>query len=290
MTYDRLNILTVDLEDWFHILGNQQTQAEMQWKRFESRVELETSYLLDVFDLNKVKATFFVLGYIADKHPNLLTEIKRRGHELATHGSMHQLVFDQTESEFEQDLVRSKEQINKACGVEVLAYRAPGFSIKEHNNWAFDVLARNNIQIDCSIFPATRAHGGNRYFKSSDPCKIHTQNGNIIKELPLSTSSVLGKKVVFSGGGYFRITPWIFLSRLLLAQRYNMTYFHPRDFDPLHPRIPGLNLFRNFKATVGLTQSKQKLVKLLNTFEFSTVGDACNLINWEDVRTIKMGN
>jgi len=133
-------ILTVDLEDWFHILDNPHTKYEHQWNNFPSRIINSTFRLLDLFDLYDCKCTFFVLGYVARKYPELVREISLRGHEIASHGDQHQLVYSQTPAQFERDLVISLEAITKACGAEVKAYRAPGFSIRTDCTWAFDVF------------------------------------------------------------------------------------------------------------------------------------------------------
>lgn len=276
-----MRILTVDVEDWFHILDNAETMSEDNWRNFPSRVEAETCRLLDLFDKCQCKATFFILGFIAREHPQLVLEISRRGHEIATHGDMHQLVFRQNPDAFEADLVNSLEAI-AATGVSApRAYRAPGFSITSDALWAFDILGRNGIEVDASVFPAKRSHGGLPDFNNAEPCLIVTQNGYQIRSFPMSIGRIGSKPLVFSGGGYFRLTPALFLRRLFAHNNYIMTYFHPRDFDPGQPLAPGLNSMRRFKSYVGLHGAFKKLEGLLCTFEFISLGQAEAMVDWE---------
>ena len=150
-------------------------------------------------------------------------------------------------------------------GKTIDAYRAPGFSIKESNLWAFDVMAEEGIKYDSSVFPAKRAHGGLPQFTTDQPCTVITKKGYEIIELPLNTTSLLGQKIVFSGGGYFRLLPEWYLNKLFLSQDYVMTYFHPRDFDAGQPLIPGLKLNRRFKSYYGINNAVKKLSNVLTT-------------------------
>ena len=283
-----VRILTVDVEDWFHILDHGETATEGRWKQFDSRVDLMTTNLLDLFDRHKQRATFFVLGYIAHNHPELIQEISRRGHDIGTHSHLHQLVYQQTPDEFEADLIRSMNAICRAGGKVPRSYRAPGFSITKHCTWAFDILHRNGIRVDCSIFPAQRAHGGLEDFPVSGPCLVQTEGGNVLREFPLNVVNIGPKSVVFSGGGYFRMIPSTLLNILSSRSQYLMTYFHPRDFDPDQPIVPGLAPARRFKSYVGLGSSVTKLTKLLDEFEFMTVCEAEEITDWTRVKAISV--
>lgn len=273
-------ILTVDVEDWFHILDNPETMTESHWSRFPSRVENETARLLDLFDRHSQKATFFILGYIARNHPEVVREIAGRGHEIATHGDMHQLVYNQTPEAFEADLVASMEAIAVAGGGTPRTYRAPGFSITSKASWAFDILARNGIEVDASVFPAPRAHGGLLGFPEAGPCLIETESGRRLRAFPMSLGRIGPISLVFSGGGYFRITPGPLLDRLFANSHYVMTYFHPRDFDPDQPLAPGLSRGRRFKSYVGLASAFNKLDRLLGTLDFINLRKAEEQIDW----------
>lgn len=261
-------ILTVDLEDWFHLLDHSQTQSPESWELFSPRIENNTLDLLNLFEKHKVTATFFVLGWIAEQYPDLVRDIVKRGHHIGTHSHYHQLAYEQTPLEFEADLCMSLESINKACGVWPTSYRAPGFSIGKTNLWAFDVLVKNGITEDCSVFPARRAHGGLKEFPVDQPCLINSYDGLELLCFPMTTGSFLGTRFVFSGGGYFRFIPHFLLSNLFEYNDYVMTYFHPRDFDPDQPKLHGLSALRRFKSYYGLKSAKQKLDMILTNFQF----------------------
>ena len=267
-------ILTVDLEDWFHILDNEETADPTAWSKFDSRVEKSTKKLLALFDEHHVKATFFVLGWIAQEFPELVREIRVRGHEIACHSHLHQLVYTQTVAEFEKDLIRATEAIESACGVRPTAYRAPGFSITNSEQWAFHVLSEQGYSIDCSVFPAVRAHGGLPNFPSSGPCILENSNGTTLISMPINVKKVFNNKIIYSGGGYFRLFPFWALKHLFRSCPYVMTYFHPRDFDPDQPMVPGLSIARKFKSYIGLSRSTMKLKGLLSELEFLTLFEA----------------
>lgn len=277
---EQLNILTFDVEDWFHILDNDSTESEQSWGQFPSLVQPMTSRVLKMLDDHGIKATFFVLGYIAERFPDLVREISSRGHEIGSHGHSHQLVYKQTPEEFETDLDRSLTAIEVATGKKPRIYRAPGFSINEQSEWAFEIMARQGIEIDCSIFPAERAHGGHSSLGCREPSLIRTPRGNTIREFPVSTVNLFGRPVVYSGGGYFRLLPRLLLQKLFSDSAYNMTYFHPRDFEPMQPLVPGLSAARRFKSYVGLDRSEAKLRSLLLQFEFISISRAEAMIDW----------
>ena len=218
-----VNILTIDLEDWFHILDNDATSSVASWEQFPHLVEPMTHKLLDLLSDARVHATFFVLGYVAHKFPELVRQISDLGHDIATHGYGHQLIYEQSEGEFERDLAESLEAINKACGVCTNIYRAPGFSITLGNEWVFGSLAKYGIDVDCSIFPASRAHGGMKSFSASGPCRLSLDRGLVLKELPISTVSSFGKDIIYGGGGYFRVFPWWLIHACFRKNDYNMT-------------------------------------------------------------------
>ena len=275
-----LKILTIDLEDWFHILDNDTTMNETTWVQYPRRIEQMTLRLLDLFDLVNVKATFFILGYIAKTTPEIVQEISNRGHEIASHGQNHQLVYSQTQKEFQSDLNSSKESIFKACGIIPTAYRAPGFSITSQNLWAFEILRNEGFNVDCSVFPARRAHGGIPQFPDNEPCILLHKNHEPSYLLPISTTKLWRANIVVSGGGYFRLAPWFLIAEIAKSSDYFMTYFHPRDFDADQPMIQGLGVLRRFKSYVGLKKAFGKLEALVTTCPFITVGEALTHIEW----------
>ena len=230
------------------------------------------------------KAHFFCLGWIAEKHPHIIKRIDAAGHHIGTHSYYHQLAYEQTEDEYRKDLSDSIKILSDLTGKTIDAYRAPGFSIKESNLWAFDVMAEEGIKYDSSVFPANRAHGGLPQFTTDQPCKVITKKGYEIIELPMNTASLLGQKFVFSGGGYFRLLPEWYLKKLFKSQDYVMTYFHPRDFDAGQPMIPGLSRLRKFKSYVGLKSSLMKMDQILRQAEYSSFESASNQLDSSIVR------
>ncbi|MDB4123776.1 polysaccharide deacetylase family protein [Schleiferiaceae bacterium] len=263
-----MKFITFDIEDWFHILDHPETANPSSWNKFESRIDHGVGLILDLMDKHDLKGTFFCLGWIAEKHPHIIKRIDAAGHHIGTHSYYHQLAYEQTEDKYRKDLSDSMQILSDLTGKTIDAYRAPGFSIKESNLWAFDVMAEEGIKYDSSVFPANRAHGGLPQFTTDQPCKVITKKGYEIIELPMNTASFLGQKFVFSGGGYFRLLPKWYLKKLFNSQDYVMTYFHPRDFDAGQPLIPGLSNFRKFKSYTGIENTGNKLSSMIeqNTF------------------------
>lgn len=280
-----MKILTFDIEEWFHILDNEATKTEAEWEGFESRLHGNMDQIHGI--LENQKATFFCLGWVARKYPEVLREIDNRGHEIATHSDLHQLAYEQSRTIFSQDLERSIKSIEDVIGKKVRAYRAPGFSLMKENKWVFEELLKNGIEIDASIFPAKRSHGGFEQFGHAEPCWIDI-DGMRLKEFPINLASFANKNLIFSGGGYFRLLPFPILDRLTQNSDYVMTYFHPRDFDALQPMVPGLNLIRQFKSYYGLRGSLSKLNKLINKHEFVDIRTAEAAIDWEKAKVVKL--
>jgi len=281
-------LLTFDVEDWFHVLDHEATRNEEQWNRYPSRLKPGVEKILSLLDKHSVKATFFCLGWIARKYPEVIREIVRHGHSIGCHSDMHQLVYEQTETEFKNDLDRAIKSIEDIIGEKVRCYRAPGFSITDGTPWAFETLLHAGIEIDSSVFPARRAHGGYTSFPSGTPALI-TMKGMILKEFPVNIRSVFTRPLVFSGGGYFRLFPYPLIKKFSLETSYIMTYFHPRDFDPDQPVIPGLTMKRRFKSYYGIKGSLKKLDRWLSDFSFSDIDSANLLLNWDRVPQIEIG-
>ena len=281
-----MNILTFDIEEWFHILDNDSTRTINEWKNYESRIHGNMERIFNFLDTIKVKATFFCLGWIAETYPQVVKDIIARRYEIGTHTTMHQLIYEQNPKEFAQDLEHSVKTLEDITGQKIKYFRAPGFSIRIDNRWVFDILVSQGIEIDSSIFPVHRgAHGGFPSYNAIEP-SILQYNGLRLKEFPISYTTILGKPVIYSGGGYFRLFPYSFIKQWTKKSAYVMTYFHPRDFDATQPKIPSLSFIRTFKSYVGLATSFNKLKKLLNDFHFVDIAEADRLINWEKVRTI----
>ena len=280
-----MNILTFDIEEWFHILDNVSTKAETQWDRYEQRLDQNMERIFRILDDRDLKATFFCLGWVARKFPLVVREIVERGHELATHSDRHQLAYEQTPSEFRADLEQSIKCLEQTAGVTIRAYRAPGFSLKRENSWAFEELVAAGIEVDCSVFPAARAHGGFAGFGEETPTLVKTASG-FLREFPINTHRILGQRIIFSGGGYFRLLPSALIHRFTKQSDYVMTYFHPRDFDADQPVIRELSLPRRFKSYFGLKGAQLKLEKLLDAFTFVSLEAAEQQVDWNNVPVV----
>lgn len=280
-----MTILTFDIEEWFHLLDHPSTRTEEEWAKFPARIHENVARILDMLDRNNQKATFFCLGWVAKKYPEVIKKIDESGNEIATHSDVHQLAYQQKRSVFSEDLKRSIHSLEAITGKKIRAYRAPGFSLMESNKWVFSELIKHGIEIDCSIFPAKRAHGGFANFGQQEPCWVDL-DGFKLKEFPINVTSVAGMPVIFSGGGYFRLLPEAILNKLWDRQKYVMTYFHPRDFDPNQPLIQDLSLIRKFKSYYGLSGALSKLERLMVKQNFIDLSSADQIVNWEKARTI----
>ena len=282
-----MNVLTFDIEEWFHILDNQSTKTADSWQHYERRLDSNVDRILGLLYERNLKATFFCLGWVAREFPHVIGGIVERGHEVATHSDQHQLAYEQTPSEFRADLDTSIKSLEDVSGQKVRAYRAPGFSVKKENSWVFEELISAGIEVDCSIFPANRSHGGFSGFGADTPSLVKTESG-MIREFPINTTKLFGTNLIFSGGGYFRLLPEVLLKRYIKRSDYVMTYFHPRDFDPGQPIIPGLSLARRFKSYYGLRGAQKKLESLLDSYDFISLADAEQNIDWTNVPTVSI--
>jgi polysaccharide deacetylase family protein (PEP-CTERM system associated) len=267
-------ILSVDVEDWFHILDLRTAPGIDQWTALPSRVEANFRRLLDLFSGAGVSATCFFLGWIAKRFPHLVREAQERGHEVASHGLEHRLVYEMTADEFLADAKASREILEDITGNAVHGYRGPGFSVTEATPWFFERLAEAGYRYDSSVFPARRAHGGLATPHLS-PYRIHTAAG-WLTEFPISVTTIFSKRVCFSGGGYLRLFPLSFIRRMtgrvLSEGRPAVFYIHPREIDPLQPRLP-MGLGRKFKTYVNLKTTEAKLRQLLADFEMVSFRD-----------------
>ena len=282
-----MNILTFDIEEWFHILDHNSTESEKDWNSFPIRIHQNMERIFNLLERNEVSATFFCVGWIAEKYPEIIREISNRGYEIGSHTRMHQLVYTQKPESFKNDVEHSIKTLEDLSGQKVKYFRAPGFSITEINKWAFKILVELGIDIDCSVFPAARAHGGFASYIESKPSIIKYQ-GIEIKELPVNFKSILNQPFIYSGGGYFRILPYFLIKKWSLNADYIMTYFHPRDFDIDQPVIQDLSNFRKFKSYVGIKGAEKKLDKWLKDFDFIDIKTANQSIDWEKIPIVNL--
>ena len=266
------NLLTVDVEDWFHILDSSAVPGMEQWDSLESRVGANVERLLAVLDEAGGRATFFWLGWVAERHPALVRACQEAGHEVASHGYGHVLAYQVGRLGFREDVLRGKAVLEDTIGHSVPGFRAAGFGITDEARWAFDVIREAGHEYDSSVFPAHRGHGGVPNAPRG-PHVIQTSAGTLT-EIPVSAIELLGRRFSMFGGGYLRLTPLSILrwgiDRLHDAGLPLIVYIHPREIDPDHPRLP-LGFKRNFKSYVNLHTTMPKLRWLLKNYSFCTM-------------------
>lgn len=277
-----MNILTFDTEEWFHLLDNDSTRSEAQWVNYEKRIEGNVGRILDILDSTNTKATFFVIGWVAKTYPELVKRISEK-YEIGSHTMNHQLVWQQSREDFKQDVEESIHRLEDITGKKITKFRAPGFSIRESEGWAFETLYNLGITTDSSVFPAHHAHGGMPSYPGKGPALIK-HNGAAIREFPIPFRTIAGKLIIFSGGGYFRLFPYSKIKKWSEeSSDYLLSYIHPRDLDANQPMIKELNSFRRFKSYYGLAGAERKLRKWLTDFKFVDLEEAENMIDWSNV-------
>lgn len=282
-----MNILSFDVEEWFHLLDNDSTRTEAQWKNYEVRIHENMERIFRVLEDTDTKATFFVIGWIAKTYPDIVKRIAEK-YEVGSHTMNHQLIWQQDRKEFREDIEASVKLLEDITGQKVKAFRAPGFSMRESEGWAIEELHRVGITIDCSVFPARHAHGGMESYATPEPSIIE-YNGIRMKEFPVSTKQIAGKHVIFSGGGYFRLIPYWLLKRWAKnCDNYLLSYIHPRDLDAGQPLIKELNMMRRFKSYYGLKGAEDKLKRFLEDFHFIDIATAEKMIDWNSVPVVKI--
>jgi polysaccharide deacetylase family protein (PEP-CTERM system associated) len=272
--------LSFDIEDWFHMVDIPSVADPAKWDQLPTLVDRYTRWILDTINAANVKATFFMLGWVAERHPQLAPLIVSGGHEIACHSYWHRRVDQLSRDEFREDTSRTKTLLEQQTGQPVIGYRAQTFSITPGAEWAFDVLLDLGFRYDASLFPAKRAHGGY-------PCPqeahifTNTPSGRTIHELPMSALDMGPMRLPFSGGGYLRLLPqWFIRHGFNKFERSGIpvvTYLHPRDFAVDCPRVP-MPLARKFKSYVGISTAQSKLKMLLANYQFSTCAEVAGVV------------
>jgi len=260
--------LSFDIEDWFCVQNMKGVHPFKTWNSLELRVVESTRYILSQLKNRDIKATFFILGWIAEKVPDLVREIAHAGHEIASHGYSHLPITQMQPNEFERDLDRSLNVLYKITTTQIKGYRAPSFSITEKTLWAFKILKKYHIKYDSSIYPTRHPDYGIPHFKQ----KI--QIIDEIIEFPMTSCSLLGMPLPVSGGGYFRLFPYPLYKHLLKRATANgsppVAYFHPWEFDSNQPRVK-ISPFKRFRHYTGLKGNRQKFERFISEFDFSSL-------------------
>ena len=267
------NGLSIDLEDWF-CAYNLRIGVE-DWGKQELRVEKNARRILDLLDKHNVKATWFVLGWFAERVPDLIREAEQRGHEIATHGYSHTVLTDMTPEQFDTDLALALTATRECVQQPIRGFRAPSFTITNKTLWAFDVLTKHGITYDSSIFPIS---GHPDYGIGDAPLTIHKRGA--VTEVPMSVAEVFGKRIPCSGGGYFRVFPYALTRYLMRAcnrqGRPVIFYLHPWEVDPGQPRRK-LSWSKSFRHYFNLDQTLARLDHLLSDFEFVPIKEVVGL-------------
>jgi polysaccharide deacetylase family protein (PEP-CTERM system associated) len=275
-----VNAMTVDVEDYFHVSAFDSVVSRAGWHAFESRVSANTDRLLELFDRANVRGTFFVLGWVAERFPALVRRISDLGHEVASHGYNHQLLYMLTPQQFREDVRAAKTAIENAAGVRIVGFRAPSYSVIESSLWALDVLIEEGFVYDSSIFPIHH----DRYGIPDSPRHPHVlrRAGGSLLEVPGSTVRLGGVNLPIGGGGYFRQLPYAWtkwgIDRVNRVERQPMTFYtHPWEIDPDQPRmrVGTATRVRHYR---GLDRTAGRLSRLLRDFRFDSVTSALNLV------------
>ena len=268
MTPAPANAMSVDVEDWFQVQAFARVIDRAGWDALPSRVEANTDRILAQFDAAGVRATFFTLGWVAERHPGIVQRIVAAGHELASHGYGHQLVHELSPDEFREDLVRAKGVLESLGGVPVIGYRAPTFSIGPRNPWAYDVLAQTGHRYSSSIYPVKH----DLYGVPDAPRFPYRPGASDILEIPMTTLRLGGRNLPISGGGYFRLMPYLLFRTLLrrfqAEQRPGVFYFHPWEVDPGQPRVKAAPRLARFRHTVNLGAMAGRVDRLVRDFNW----------------------
>lgn len=291
-----MNIITFDVEEWYtEFKGLRRSE---QYAMFDEKLD----QILDGLERKKIKGTFFCVGQLAVHFPEVVKKIQRNGHEIGCHSNVHDWLNKMTYEECLSDTKNAIDAIEQCTGEKILSYRAPAFSIGKKNQWTFDILAECGIERDSSVFPAARDFGGFSDFNQQKPCVIH-HNGITIKEFPIPMTTVLGKKVAYSGGGYFRFFPLGFVKNAMVKTDYAMTYFHIRDLLMENKKVMTkknyeavfkekgtlkARFLRYFKSSVGKKQAMSKLMKLIDQVDFINISEADGIIDWNNAPIVKL--
>lgn len=267
----KLNAMTVDVEDYFHVAAFEKQIKPHDWDSLVHRVDRNTRLLLDLFDSNNAKSTFFFLGWVAERYPDLVKEVKRRGHEVASHGYAHTKVHQQTPAEFKADASKAKDMLEQLTGSAVVGYRAPSFSINKQSEWAFEILAELGHKYSSSTYPVKH----DLYGVPDWPQQPYLRREGLL-EIPMPILDRGGKQLPIAGGGYFRLMPYWLSSRLISSflredRMPYMFYFHPWEIDPDQPRVADAPLKSKFRHYVNLTRMEGKLIRLLTQFHWASL-------------------
>ena len=269
-----LNAMTVDVEDYFQVSAFERYVPRESWNQTRTRVEANVDRIMEMFDQQGVKATFFTLGWIAERHPQMVKAIAEQGHEVASHGWSHVRVTQQNREQFRDDVVRTKGELESLTGQQVLGYRAASYSIGESNLWALDVLNETGHRYSSSIFPIKHDLYG---MPDAPRFAFHPHDDDFV-EFPVTTVKVANRNLPCAGGGWFRLIPyagmrWAMRRVNQIDQESVIFYFHPWEIDPAQPRMQGLDAKTRFRHYLNLDRTQDRLKRLLKDFRWGKMSD-----------------
>jgi len=271
-----INAMTVDVEDYFHVSAFENTINKSDWNNMPLRVEKNTYRLLELFEKHGVKSTFFTLGWVAERCPNLIKAIVEQGHELASHGFAHQRITEMSKDDFVADVVKSKNILEQLSGKEVIGYRAPSFSLNDTNTWVYAKLIKLGFQYSSSTYPIQHDLYGVPNWPRFIYKRSESVNGKKILEIPIPTLRNNDVNTGIGGGGYFRLYPYWLSKRRIdkfhqqEKQPYSF-YFHPWEIDPDQPRVKEAPLKSKFRHYINLSRMEGKLDKLMKDYQWDTM-------------------
>lgn len=280
-----MNVLTIDIEEWFHLLNYDATRTPDKWGKYEVRIHRNVDRILDLLERTDTKATFFIVGWVAKTYPDVVKKIAAR-YQVGSHTMNHLLLWQQTPEAFNKDVESSVKLLQDITGQPIECFRAPGFSLRETESWAFYTLAELGIKYDSSVYPAPHAYGGMASYGAPVPAIIR-HGDTEIKEFPVTTKTIAGKTITFSGGASFRFYPYPLIKRWSdKASDYLMSYIHPHDLDVGQPMMEDLPLRRKIKVRWGTRGAADKMLRYLNDFRFTDLRTAAANICWEQASVV----
>ncbi len=268
------NILSFDVEDYFQVTGMEPIVSRDDWEIYPSRVEQNTQKVLEILGRHNVRTTFFILGWTAKRHKQLIKQIANSGHEIACHGYNHRLVYDMTNDEFISDIKRAINLLEDITGQKIYGFRAPSFSLDADDIEKFEMMAELGLKYDSSLFPVRHFRYGKTGQIPLVPFDIKKGDRVVIKEFPITVVNFLGKRIPAGGGGYFRLYPNFFIrhnfKKVNAEGRPVIIYLHPWELDPDQPRIKGIGLGNAFRHYLNLSKTQSRLEMILQEFEFES--------------------
>lgn len=291
-----MNVLSFDIEEWY--LNYQRSGPKEKYLEYDSYLDT----ILEVLCECQLTATFFCVGRMGELFPNVIKKIHSQGHEIGCHSNLHTWLNKMTKDECREDTRRAVDSLEQCIGEKVRSYRAPAFSIGVNNKWALETLVENGIDRDASIFPASRSFGGFAHFGQKMPCRVE-YNGIKIKEFPICTTTILGKELAYSGGGYFRFFPLHFIKKVMTRSPYVMCYFHIGDLVPESRGIQSKEEYESYfkekgtvqarymryiKANVGKKHALEKMLSLIKEYDYLSLDKADAVIEWDVTPIVRL--